>query len=639
MAVFLLLVLLSILFGLVILSRRHEEEHNHVVNILGRQRMLSQQMAKEASRLAALYEAIASPDRVQPVDLLREKLPQVKSKLEAAAARFEATLNDAREGGFSYEGARIRVFSRDDREAQEIIAGLMAAWEKFNPRVEVVLRSTTNDRSFREALIYINENNEDLLARSEALSAIAFERFASQAEKSERLLSAFIACLAAAVAFMILGLYRLLFEPYALFYQGLKTLGRDIAPPEKTPKRLSPLMREVGDTFALLRDLVSLTGAINQGTSFDDTLSHIFRTFKPYIPYNYIGVATFSGYEGRELLASYGVSDGSVVGLPDRLFGLRVDVATTSLARLLASNEPRVISDLEAYAQARPMRDYTRIILESGVRSSITLPLAVNGKALGFLFFSSVRKSAYTEMHLAFLTNIRDALAISFEKDIFVDDLVYSSTLALAKMAEARDEDTAEHLDRMRQYSTLLARAAKEEGVYADLLDPATIRAIERFSPMHDIGKVGIRDNVLLKLGRLEGEELVHMRSHAIYGANVLREAERNIARSGRSIFARGISIALSHHERWDGKGYPEGLSGERIPLEARIVSIADVLDALTTRRPYKEPFTFERSVDMILEGRGSQFDPRLIGVFSHRIGEFRALYEEFRARGGESYS
>jgi len=155
---------------------------------------------------------------------------------------------------------------------------------------------------------------------------------------------------------------------------------------------------------------------------------------------------------------------------------------------------------------------------------------------------------------------------------------------------------------------------------------------------MHDIGKVGIRDDVLRKPGKLDPEEMAHMRTHASYGANVLREAEQNIARSGRTLFAMGIRIAAYHHEKWDGSGYPVGLAGEKIPLEARIVAVADVFDALTTRRPYKEPFTFEDSIDILKQGRGAHFDPAIIDVFFADLSIFREYYDRFKQEMKHDY-
>ena len=215
---------------------------------------------------------------------------------------------------------------------------------------------------------------------------------------------------------------------------------------------------------------------------------------------------------------------------------------------------------------------------------------------------------------------------------------MYASTLALAKMAEARDEDTGDHLERMKRYTLLLAQVLRDDGLHAEVLTPEYLHALERFSPMHDIGKVGIRDNVLLKPGRLTETEYEHMKTHAVYGAAVLGEAENNVARSGRTLFRFGIEIAGNHHERWDGAGYPNGLRGPLIPLSARIVSLADVLDALTTRRPYKEPYSFERSVGMIRESSGSQFDPEIIDCFLRHQDRFRDLYRYFQNTQSASY-
>lgn len=197
-------------------------------------------------------------------------------------------------------------------------------------------------------------------------------------------------------------------------------------------------------------------------------------------------------------------------------------------------------------------------------------------------------------------------------------------------MAEAKDEDTGDHLERMKKYTVLLASNLKHHPKYASSITPEFLLNIERFSPMHDIGKVGIRDNVLTKPGRLDAVEMTHMRTHARYGADVLREAENNIARSGRTLFKMGIAIADGHHEWWDGSGYPEGLAGTNIPLEARIVAVSDVFDALTSRRPYKEPFPFDKTVTMITEESGTHFDPDIVAVLIENIADFRDLYEHF---------
>jgi response regulator RpfG family c-di-GMP phosphodiesterase len=194
-------------------------------------------------------------------------------------------------------------------------------------------------------------------------------------------------------------------------------------------------------------------------------------------------------------------------------------------------------------------------------------------------------------------------------------------------LAEARDEDTGEHMDRMSIYSRVIAELLYENNVYRDQITMDYIEKIERFSPLHDIGKVGIIDGILLKPGKLTTDEFNEMKKHTDFGAEVLRSAERNMKKKGRSLFAMGIEIAEGHHERWDGAGYPYGRKGTEIPLSARIVAVADVFDALTSKRPYKEAYSFELSMDIIAGGRGKHFDPKIIDVFLANRKQIERLY------------
>lgn len=185
---------------------------------------------------------------------------------------------------------------------------------------------------------------------------------------------------------------------------------------------------------------------------------------------------------------------------------------------------------------------------------------------------------------------------------------------ALAKLAESRDPETGAHLERIREYCRLLADDLSKQTKYADIVDADYVRTIYLTSPLHDIGKVGIPDNVLLKPGRLTPEEFEIMKQHTLIGYYTLDAALREQPEAAYLRFAR--DIAGSHHEKWDGSGYPYGLSGENIPLSGRIVAVADVYDALTTARVYKEAFSHEKARAIIREGSGKHFDPDLVEAF-----------------------
>ena len=186
----------------------------------------------------------------------------------------------------------------------------------------------------------------------------------------------------------------------------------------------------------------------------------------------------------------------------------------------------------------------------------------------------------------------------------------------LSKAAEYRDEDTGAHILRMSYYS---ATIASKMG-----LDKEDVEAILYASPMHDIGKIGIPDRILLKPGKLDLHEWEIMKEHTLIGGGILEGAKSDFLKLARI-------IALSHHEEWSGKGYPQGLKGEKIPLPGRITAIADVFDALTSKRPYKEPFSVEKSFKIILEGRGKRFDPHVTDAFFASKDEILLIKEKYK--------
>lgn len=203
---------------------------------------------------------------------------------------------------------------------------------------------------------------------------------------------------------------------------------------------------------------------------------------------------------------------------------------------------------------------------------------------------------------------------------------------ALAKLAESRDTDTGEHLERVRRYSKCLAERLADDSPYSHLVDDRFVRLVYLTSPLHDIGKVGVPDSVLLKPGRLNDDEFAVMKTHAEIGAETLRAALERYPDAGFLRMAH--DIAATHHERWDGRGYPEGLSGTDIPLCGRIVALADVYDALSSRRVYKEAFTHTVACSMIADEAGSHFDPIIVEAFLEVTDDFARIRQEHADAG-----
>ena len=184
----------------------------------------------------------------------------------------------------------------------------------------------------------------------------------------------------------------------------------------------------------------------------------------------------------------------------------------------------------------------------------------------------------------------------------------------LVLAAEYKDEDTGNHIKRISRYSALIA---KKLGLSA-----SEVQDILYASPMHDVGKVGVPDSMLIKPGRLTEQEFECIKAHTIIGADILANSRGKILRIAEQ-------IAISHHEKWNGKGYPHGLLKERIPIVGRIVGLVDVFDALTSRRPYKDPYPVEVACDMIKKESGQHFDPDLVDVFMDNIDGILSIKEE----------
>lgn len=204
------------------------------------------------------------------------------------------------------------------------------------------------------------------------------------------------------------------------------------------------------------------------------------------------------------------------------------------------------------------------------------------------------------------------------------------SIQALARLAETRDPETGNHLLRTQGYVRTLAIALRGHERFAAVLTEKFIEVLAKSAPLHDIGKVGIPDNVLLKPDKLTAQEWEVMKTHAAIGAAAIERAERDAPRPV-DFLALAKEIAHWHHEKWDGSGYPDGLAGDAIPLSARLMALADVFDALISRRVYKPPMPYAQAREIILEGRGRHFDPDVVDAFLSGFDTFCTIADRYR--------
>ncbi len=223
-----------------------------------------------------------------------------------------------------------------------------------------------------------------------------------------------------------------------------------------------------------------------------------------------------------------------------------------------------------------------------------------------------VDKSDYLEKEVARRTH-----EISIIQDV--------TMVALGSLAETRDNETGNHIRRTQRYVKVLAEKLKDHPRFSDFLTPETIQLLHKSAPLHDIGKVGIPDNILLKPGKLTPDEYAIMQTHAEIGRNAIMAAEAGLD-TPTSFLRLARETAWSHHEKWDGTGYPQGLSGDDTMISGRIMAVADVYDALISKRVYKPAFSHEHASSIIKEGSGTQFDPDIVDAFMEESAQFREI-------------
>jgi putative two-component system response regulator len=222
---------------------------------------------------------------------------------------------------------------------------------------------------------------------------------------------------------------------------------------------------------------------------------------------------------------------------------------------------------------------------------------------------------------------LEDEVAHRMEENQLIQDI---SIRALGHLAEIRDPETGNHIRRTQEYMRLLATKLQRHPRYAATLSNRTVKLLTESAPLHDIGKVGIPDHVLLKPGKLTEDEWRIMRTHTILGAEAIELAERDVKGSAEFL-SLAKEIARWHHEKWDGSGYPDGLKGEAIPVSARLMAVADVFDALISSRVYKSSMSVDDAREIILEGRGQHFDADIVDVFLANFDDFVTIAERYR--------
>lgn len=395
---------------------------------------------------------------------------------------------------------------------------------------------------------------------------------------------------------------------------------------ETSTNEISILNTEINRMASSLNAIFNLTSHISQAKTIDETLQIVFNEFNEISPIDWTGIFRVNVNRSQIKLDSI-FSDFDSKLKENQSF----EFSGSLMEEMIDKDEIRIINDISKIEKEFPKSEIVQLFHKDKLQSALLLPLTTSFKDDNVIIFASKQVNAYDKSKNGLLHFIGNQLTHSFEKNVVMENLVISAVEGLAKLAESRDPETGDHLLRMSIYSSIIAQQLKNNSSYGYQINNQYIRDILRFSPMHDIGKVGIEDNILLKTAQLTAEEWEVMKQHPVIGGDVLRRCEFQMNQVGHTIFKLGIEIADSHHEKFNGKGYPNSLSGTNIPLSARIVAVADVFDALTSKRPYKDAWPVDKALNLLKDEAGNHFDPVVVQAFMDALDEIMKVYDKHK--------
>lgn len=296
-----------------------------------------------------------------------------------------------------------------------------------------------------------------------------------------------------------------------------------------------------------------------------------------------------------------------------------------SLKEILDKGLPRVVNNLLTFENGT--HEHTRRLGRSGYAASYTLPMYNNGVFIGFIFFNSDRQDVFTEDVLRQIDVYAHMIALMVINELTSIHTLTAAVKTTGHLTHIRDPETGSHLDRMSRYCRLIASALAQ--TYK--LDDNYIEHVFMFSPLHDIGKIGIPDSILLKPCELDESEKAIMQTHARKGREIIDELLQNFGLESFEHMDVLRNIAEYHHEAINGSGYPAGMQGEKIPLEARIVAVADVFDALTSKRPYKQAWSNERAIETLMQLAGEKLDENCVNALLEHIEDIEKIQQQFQ--------
>ena len=360
--------------------------------------------------------------------------------------------------------------------------------------------------------------------------------------------------------------------------------------------------------------------ALNRNLPLGAKLIQTHRVVQKQLPF--VARIAIALYDPKtNLLKTYLHSSGEDDPLPRYHASLN---EAPSLANILKEGRPRVINNMLTFESGE--HEHTRRIGRQGYAASYTMPIFNNGALVGFIFFNSHERDVFTDSVLNQLDVFGHLISLMVVNELTAMRTLVAAVTAASHFTHVRDPETGSHIDRMSRFARLIAR----ELAPRHKLNDDYIEHVFMYAPLHDIGKIAIPDRILFKPGRLDAQEGEVMRGHSRKGREIIDEVLANFGLDAMQHVNILRNIAEHHHEAMNGKGYPAGLKGVDIPLEARIVAVADVFDALTSRRPYKDAWTNDEAFATLERLAGETLDAECVQALVRRREEVESIQAQF---------
>ncbi len=377
-------------------------------------------------------------------------------------------------------------------------------------------------------------------------------------------------------------------------------------------------MSQKEDLFAHQDTLAQL----HEDIPLSDKLSFIHQIILQDFPFiNRLAIALFE--EKTEMLKTYTHSTDDPDN-PITTYEAALSSAP-SLRDIIEHRRPRLVQDLDIFA--RGTHEHTRRIAAKGYKSSYTMPLYQSGAFIGFLFFNSLQEHPFSPATLRQIDIYGHLIALMVINELAAIRTLVAAVQATRSMTHYRDIETGKHIDRTAHYARLIARELAKNYNITD----EQIEHIFLFSPLHDVGKIGIPDSILRKPGKLDDDEFDIMKTHPEKGREILDSILEDFSLYGLGHVSILRNIAEYHHEAVDGSGYPKGLKGDEIPIEARISAVADVFDALTSRRAYKMPWSNEKAFALLKQLSNTKLDRDCVTALLSYPDKILAIQQRFK--------